>query len=73
MNGAAPGSINDIAFHTGRIYEREGIIQLLKDHGAIRDSMIHFEWAVLYTESGPIDIRWSDIRAAGKSQEDHHE
>lgn len=46
-------------------YRTQGVdrlIQRLKDKGALRDSMLGNEWAVLYTEAGPIDIRYSDLR-----------
>lgn len=42
----------------------ERLIEQLKQKGALRDSMLGEDWAVLYTEAGPIDIRYSDLRNA---------
>lgn len=50
----------------GAIRATEAIIEFLYKSDALRDSFFGGdEWAVLYTEDGALDVRLSDIRAAG--------
>lgn len=52
--------VND-ATEVGHLQERSRFIGILHDLGVIRNSMLGKEWAVIYTEDGPKDIKLDSL------------